>query len=167
MALITLRNPATGEQVLVDEAVLTAPEDAPEDWASPYEGWDKIGDGLPIADLQAEAWGRVKAIRGARLQLAETTFGTAQADLESMVKINGLVSMAMLAEQSSSAFAETFTMADNSEVELDAGQMLSFGVQVGQHIAAVHARGRDLRAAIDAASSAADLAGIDLEVGWP
>src|SRR5207237_3785213 len=106
-------------------------------------------------------------IRSAHLQLAPTPLGTAQTDLESLVKINGLVSMAMLAKSAGQPFGETFTMADNSEVPLTADQMIGFGTAVGAHIAAVHARGRELRAAINAAATAEEIASIDLETGWP
>lgn len=159
MRMATLRDPDTDDLVRVPEA---DDYEGYPDWSVvAVEEWPTLGM------LQAEAWGRVKAIRADKLLVAPTDFGTAQTDLESMVKINGLVSMAMLAKQASQPFAETFTMADNSEVELNADQMIGFGVEVGRHIAAVHARGRELRAEIDAASSADELEAIDLEAGWP
>ena len=49
---------------------------------------------------------------------------------------------------------------------MTAAQMIQFGVEVGSHIAAVHARGRELRSAIMAATTAEEINGIDVEAGW-
>jgi hypothetical protein len=150
----------------LDGATVRVPE---ADTYPGYSGWTVSAsqDWPTLAMLQQVAWAQVKAIRAEKLLLAPTPFGTAQSDIESMVKINGLVSMAMLAKQSAAAYSEVFTLADNSEVTLSADQMIGFGVAVGQHIAAVHARGRELRAAIDAAADQAALAAIDVTTGWP
>lgn len=154
--------------------LLTAPDGAtarvPEAADYPgYEGWSAgAAEEWPtLAMLKADAWERVKAIRAAHLATAPTPQGTAQTDVESMVKITGLVSMAMIAEQQGAAFAEVFTMADDSEVTMDAATTIQFGLAVGSHVAAVHARGRELRAAIDGAADAAELDAIDLESEWP
>jgi hypothetical protein len=169
MSIVTVRSPE-GEEIQVPSEDLTRPADLPEDveWVSAYEGWEVVCDGFPLAKLQDEAWERVKYVREQKLQLSPTDFGTAQTDIASMVKINGLSTMATIAKANDAPFSEVFTMADNSEVTLDADQMIGFGVEVGTHIAAVHARGRDLRAAIYAEGvTADDLAALDLEAGWP
>jgi hypothetical protein len=169
MLIVTVRSPE-GEEIQVSAADLARPEDLPEnvEWESAYEGWEVVCDGFPLAKLQDEAWERVKYIREQKLQLAPTDFGTAQSDVASMVKISGLVQMAIIAKGAAQPFSEVFTMADNSEVTLDADQMIGFGIEVGTHIAAVHSRGRELRAAIYAEDMTADdLAAIDLEAGWP
>jgi hypothetical protein len=169
--MVTLRDPDTG-------AIRTVPSDE----TAGYDSWEivcehdgpppegaVIQDGtwvVPLTVLQDRAWETVKGIREEKLRVAPTSFGVAQTDLESMAKINGLVSMAMLATQSGAPFAETFTMADNSEVDMDAGQMIQFGLAVGTHIAAVHAKARDLRRAIYEATRE-ELPTIDLVDGWP
>jgi hypothetical protein len=169
MTPITLRSPDGLVQV-IDAADLERPADLPEEaeWESAYADWTVIAEGVALDIQQAEAWEHVKATREAKLQLAETDFGTAQTDVASMVKISGLVQMATIAKAAEAPFSEVFTMADNSEVTLDADQMIGFGVEVGTHIAAVHARGRELRAAIFAEDITTEgLASIDLEAGWP
>lgn len=121
---------------------------------------------VPLAVLQERAWERVKAIRDAQVN-APTPFGVAQCDIASAVKINGIATMATIAKSAGAAFSEVFTMADNSEVTLDADQAIAFGVAVGDYISAVYSRGRDLRVAINGAATAEALAAIDLESGWP
>jgi hypothetical protein len=137
-------------------------------WSCPHL-WDKEARTFApdMATVRAAAWEKVKGIRATRLLLSPTPFGAAQTDVESMVKINGLVSMAMLAKGSGQAFSETFTMADNSEVPMDADQMIAFGVSVGSYIAATHARSRALYAEIQAAPTAEEVEAIDLNAGWP
>jgi hypothetical protein len=127
---------------------------------------------VPLADLQASVWEAVKALREEKLLLAPVTIaGTdyvAQSDLASMVKINGLVSMATIAKSLGAPYAEVFTMADNSEVELDADQMIGFGIQVGTYIASVHARAREFRALIYAEDATRlSVECIDIGTGWP
>jgi hypothetical protein len=121
----------------------------------------------PISVLKERKWEAVKAIRAEKLLLSSTPFGVAQSDLESMVKINGLVSMAEIAKSTEEPFSEIFTMADNSEVELDADDMIAFGVAVGRHIAATHGRARSLRNVIDSATTPEELDAIDIDSAWP
>lgn len=141
--------------VAVDEyVVLELSEDrAPEG----LEEVDEKGNiFVPLASLQDAAWEKAKAAREDKLAMAVTPFGPAQTDLESMVKINGLVSMALIAKGAGLPFQETFTMADNTEVSMDADQVIRFGVAVGQHVAGVYAWAREQRAAIYAADATLD-----------
>lgn len=155
----------SGEQWCVDD---------PGEWEvlASFEGelpeFHEIVDGqvVPVVEsYRAQKWEQVKALRDEKLKLADTIFGTAQTDIESMVKINGLATMALIAKSAEAPFSETFTMADNSEVTLNADQMIGFGVAVGQHIAAVHGRGRELRDYLQTASLE-EIEALDIEEGW-
>lgn len=113
-------------------------------------------------------WDEVKALRDAKETApAVTPLGLADSDERSKTKVLGLVLMALLAKQSGAPFAEEFTMADNTIVMLDADQAILLGMSLGQNVSQIHARGRVLRAEIEAASSFADLAAIDITLGWP
>lgn len=133
-------------------------------WKHPHL-WNKATSTfeIDIVAMRAAAWNDVKQIRAERLLLAPTGFGTAQSDVSSMVKIAALARRAA----GDPSFSVVFTMADNSEVALDAAQMTAFADEVDDYIAAVHARGRALRAAIEAAGTAKALAKIDTAAGWP
>lgn len=125
----------------------------------------------PLADLKLAKWGSVKAIRDALENgpnaAAPTPFGAVDCDDTSKIKINGLVVMAQIAIANSAPFSETFTLADNSTVQLSATQMIQMGLAVGQYVSQVHARARTLREAVEAAADAGELAAIDITTGWP
>jgi hypothetical protein len=166
MSLITLRNPATGEQMAilaVDYVVPTSEGDA-------FFGWVKIADGLPLEDLQADLWKSVKAMRADK-KAAGTPIpgiGTVQTDDVSTQNITGLVTMAQIAASTQQPFSEPFTLADNTVVDLDAAQMVALGVAVGKYVSDVYAKARELREVIHASDvTPADLSALDITVGWP
>lgn len=160
-------------------------ERATVDDLSDYPGWELVGDFppqphqyaelvegawvTPMQLLRAEVREKVNEFRSkAEYSLADTPFGRVNADDESQRRINGLVMMATLAKMAAQPFEQDFTMADNSVVHLaSADQMIGLGVAVGRHVAAVHARGRELKAAIKDATTEAQLKAIDVGAGWP
>lgn len=126
---------------------------------------------LPIEEAREALWARTKIIResmsDAPGSMATTPFGTVQVDAKSKQNVNGLVTMALIAKGAGAPFSEPFTLADNTTVTLSADHMIGLGVAVGQHVAAVYERSRQIRAAIEAASDHAAMAAIDIEAGWP
>lgn len=96
-----------------------------------------------------------------------TPLGRFDTDADSQRKVNGSVTMALIAQTVGQPFSVEWTMEDNSTVNHDAAAMIAAGIAVGQHVSACHARGVDLKAAIDAAESLAALAAINIEEGWP
>lgn len=124
---------------------------------------------VPLAVLQARAIAGVNAIRAERKAAGCTVpgVGAVQTDEVSTQNITGLVVMAQVAIANAQQFSEPFTLADNSVVTLDGPGMIGMGVAVGQYVAAVYARGRALRDAINAAMTADELSAIDITAGWP
>ena len=184
--MITMRNPLTDEHHVVDEEKLSPPEDAPENWESGYEGWEQVAIGgptgedlesetiidgewqLPLSVCQERKWELVKMYRTANQSLADTPWGVAQSDEESRGLLNGLVTMATLAKMTGQPFLKTWTMMDNTDVDLDADAMIGFGMAVGNHIDASHARSKVLRKAIfEKNITREELEAIDVEEGWP
>ena len=96
-----------------------------------------------------------------------TPAGVVQSDARSQANINGLVTMAILAQMTAQPFSAAFTMADNTVASLDAAEMIGLGVAVGRHVQTVYARATELREVIDGAADVAALEKIDLEAGWP
>lgn len=96
-----------------------------------------------------------------------TPLGPVQTDPKSQQFISGASTMAMMAKTAGQSFSIVWTMADNSNVEHDADQMLALGIAVGQFINACHGNLIAIRAAIDAAEDTETLDAIDLEEGWP
>jgi hypothetical protein len=110
----------------------------------------------------------------AQLGGCDTPLGRVQTDVKSQSFINGASSMALMAKTAGLPFSIVWTMADNTNVEHDADQMLALGMAVGQFINACHQNLISIRAAIaaivatdDPEADAAALDAIDLEEGWP
>jgi hypothetical protein len=97
----------------------------------------------------------------------DTPLGRMDTDADSQRKVNGSVTMALIAQAAGQPFAIDWTMADNSSVTHDAAAMIAAGVAVGLHVSACHANGVALKAAIDAATDVVELAAVDIEEGWP
>jgi len=107
------------------------------------------------------AWTAVKA---ARSVAEEGNFvfegGSYQAD---KVRINGAVQLAVLAKAGGVPFSETWTLADNTTRELDADQVITLGLALGQYVSDVFATGRALRDQINAAETIEEVQ----TIGWP
>lgn len=173
MAMITIKSPDGLEKQCIDGADLTF-----------YEGWTVVAsnapprdgaiiqDGMwvvPLSLLQDEKWEAVKAIRYAKENgVAPTPLGhDVQIDEESKTKINGVLSMCKLAEETSSPFSEEFTMADNVVITLDNTTVRQLALAAAQYVSLVYAKSRDLRTAIYAATTTEELDLIDIESSWP
>ena len=122
----------------------------------------------PLAEVKAALRARVTEVTRAKQDgTAPTPFGVVDSDINSRNKLNGAVLMAMLAAQAGQPFALNWTLADNSNVALDGPGMIAMASAVGSYVAACHANGQALKAAIDEAEDHAALEAIDVEEGWP
>lgn len=118
-------------------------------------------DPRSLADLKAEKWAVIKAARDAAEFGGFTWDGsTFDSDLISQSRIQGATQLAGLAPMT---FSLDWTLADNSVRTLNALQMIAVGEALGGHVATQHAIGRGLRAAIEAATTPAE---VDA-VAWP
>lgn len=124
-----------------------------------------------IDDRKASLWIEAKRLREALTDTpgaeAETPFGTVQVDAKSKQNVNGLVTMALIAQGAGAPFSSDFTLADNTVVTLNATQMIGMGIAIGQYVDAVYAHARTLRSAIVDAQDHDDLDAIDVAAGWP
>lgn len=158
-----LEDPVTGARCLVADEEL----DLYADWAELPEE-EALALELRIAkDACRSVVNRERDQR--QSGTAATPIGGKRADANdtSKVKINGLVSMAMLAKTNNTPFAVNFTFADNDQVLLNADQMVAVGVAVGSHVINCHEHATTLKAAIEATETMADLEAIDVMAGWP
>lgn len=114
-------------------------------------------------------WNKVKAIREQRYNAGITTpFGELDTKPESRDFINGLVTIAVAAMvKNDTSYARAFTKADDTQVTLNAQQIIAVGEMVEAYINATHQHSQALRAQIYAASDMAELLAIDVENGWP
>lgn len=138
-----------------------------------YGGWTV----LPVADLgahrvaalQTELWGAVKAIREAKeWGVAQTPHGPIDANRDSKARIGDAIEVGKEMEGRGFPFADTWTMADNSEVPVDLAVLGDFALALGQHVKLCFARARELRSMIFADGVTIEqLEALNVEEGWP
>lgn len=118
-------------------------------------------DPRTLADLQAEAWARIKAERE-RVEFGGFDWDGSRfdSDLISQSRIQGTVLLAQLALQAGQPFSIAWTLADNTRRTLSAADVAAVGVAMGVHIRAAHERAAGLRALIVAATTPEDLEAI-------
>lgn len=116
-----------------------------------------------LDETKAASWDAVKVLRRRAEQAGcMSAFGPVQTDADSRAII---ASYAASADDHGDPIA--FTLADNTQVLLDAAALRSLNLAVTSHLASCHANAQRLRAQIDAAVSAQELALIDIAAGWP
>lgn len=105
-----------------------------------------------------KTWERIKAAREAAESAGFLYNGVLfDSDPVSVQRITGAVSLAMLAQAAGQPFSQTWTVADNTTMELDGPGMLALGVALGAHISAIFEKARDKRAEIALATTADEL----------
>lgn len=147
--------------------------------ADGHEGWQVIADPAPAdyhPDLYAVVDGAlvpdlararvaqraiINAARDAAQDAgADTPSGRMNSDQRARQFINGAVSSAQIALAAGQPFLIDWTLANNSDVTLDAEAMITAGLAVAAHVNAMHQRARVLKARIDAAETLADICAV-------
>ena len=117
-------------------------------------------DPRTLDDLKAAKWAEIRLARDAADFNGFVWQGRRfDSDQISQGRITGAVQLA----QMSPSFSISWTLADNTVMDLDADQMQAVGAALGAHVSAQHSLARQLRTQINAATTAAQLAGIH----WP
>lgn len=130
---------------------------------TPFHRWDISTHAwlLDLEDLRKQAWERIKADRDAAEAAGfDTPWGRFDSDPASQTKIIGAAQLASIALAQGAPFNIEWTLQDNTSVSLDAAQMIAVGAALANHVNAIHQRGRQLRAQIEAAATLADLESI-------
>ena len=110
----------------------------------------------------------IKARRdAAETRGCQTPLGRMDTDQASQRKVNGSVTMAVIAVQNSAPFSIDWTMADNSIVTHNASEMIAAGLAVGAPAPACPTRATTLTSLVEPPQSNANLDAIDINEGWP
>lgn len=119
----------------------------------------------PLDTLKNETWQEVKGKRDALEQAGAPYLNKVlDSDEKSVTRITVAVQAAQAAISAGNTdFALNWTMKDNSVVTMTAAQVCGMAVALAQHSDGLHKIARDLRAKIEAATSAEELATIK----WP
>jgi hypothetical protein len=120
-----------------------------------------------LEQLKATKWAEIKAARRIAIHAPLVTpYGTFDADDEAR---NNIAQTAQLVQtQAQSLSPETnptieFTLADNSVATLTAAELVEVAVLLGQQVQAAYGRGRQVRAAINAATTAEEVEAVTWE----
>lgn len=131
--------------------------------APPGEGaWRMVGNQwqrrLTLAERKALKWQQMKEKRSS-MEFGTFIWDGSEFDCDEIAqnRINGGVTLATLALANDQPFDQDWTLADNTVRNLSASQMIAVGIALAGHVNAVHTRGREVRQAIQAASSRAEV----------
>lgn len=117
-----------------------------------------------LEEVKAQKWREMKQARQAALCAPLTTpHGTFDADEDGRANIIQTAHLMQTEAQALSPGQQPtveFTLADNSVVTLTAGQMVQVALLLAAQVQAAYARGRVVRAAIDAATTSAQVQAI-------
>jgi hypothetical protein len=123
----------------------------------------------PIAPMPTPTLEALKAARRLEFnRLRETTFAAGvqfnnkliETDSDSVSKLNGAVTMALIAKSAGQPFNIDWTCADDSTISLGADDIIALGMAVGNYADQLHQRTRVAKAALDAAETAGAVAAI-------
>lgn len=114
-----------------------------------------------LAELRAARWDSIKQ-RRSELLASTFTYGGLVFDINA-VNITGATVRAMRAQAAAAPFAQTWVLADNTTTTLDAAGMVAMGEACADAVNALWAISIALRAQIEAATTAAEIAAIS----WP
>ena len=116
-----------------------------------------------IEQLKEAKWEEIKERRlAALLAPLETPFGVFDADERGAVNIKDTINLQAALVSMEMPSEVTFTLADNTEVELTQQQMLTVGILLGARTQEIYSKGRALRVRIDATNSPGELS----EIFW-
>lgn len=122
-----------------------------------------------VAAGRAELRGRVNAERDAHEQGGFAYMGKViDSDPLSAQRLIGAAQLAQIAIGAAQPFSIDWTCADDTSLTMDAQQMLGAMAALGQHVTAVHARARQLKAQLEAAQTVAELEQVEAQIaeGW-
>ena len=121
-------------------------------WSVATRDWEDV---RTLDEAKDHAWERIKRDRFKAEAAGFLHNGILfDSDPVSITRISGAVQLALLAQMAGQSFAITWTVADNSTIELDAAGMIAVGGALGRHVNAGQERGRILREQIAQAASA-------------
>jgi hypothetical protein len=123
------------------------------------------------ASLAAEKVRLREAINAERDRLEAAGFSYVGKRLDSTERSVLRFNVAVQAAQAAIAAGQTFqldwTCADNSELPLDAAGVIGIPVAFALYGNALHQHARALKAAVESATTAAELAAVEIYGGWP
>lgn len=118
-------------------------------------------DPRTLADLKAAKWDKIKQARAAEIASPLVTpYGTFDADAHSRTAITDSVLLLQTLSKHGRPATIQFTLSDNTDIDLSMSQIEDVGLMLGEKTNAAFAKGRLLRAAIEAATTAEEVSAV-------
>lgn len=119
-------------------------------------------DPRTLVDLKDQKWAEIKSARDT-FEFGSFVHNGHEFDCNqiSQQRIGQAAQGAMFAISVGAPFAQDWTLKDNSVVTFDAQQMIGVALAMGQHIGYAHTHSRQLRVAIEAATTVEDVEAIN------
>ena len=119
-------------------------------------------DPRTLSDLKDQKWSELKAARDS-FEFGSFVSGDHEFDSDqiSQQRIGQAAQGAMFAISVGAPFTQDWTLKDNSVVTFDAQQMIGVALAMGHHIGYAHTHSRQLRAAVEAATTAEEVEAIN------
>lgn len=130
-------------------------------WSNERMQWEDL---RTLDEHKAKHWAQIKAARDAA-EFGSFDWDGSRFDSDALAqaRIMGAVQMAVLAAAAGQQFAIDWTLQDNTVRTLTGSDMIAVGLALGAHVGRQHAIGRQLRARVMAATTAAEVA----QIVWP
>jgi hypothetical protein len=133
----------------------------PSDWHRWDNGTNTWVETRSLDDFKAQKWRAIKIARESAITAPiVTAFGTFDATAGAQKSITDAVLMLQTMEAMGNPQTIDFTLANNTTATLTTAQMVQVGLMLGAQTQAAYAKGRVLRAQIEAATSVADVEAI-------
>jgi hypothetical protein len=137
-------------------------------WSNVTMSWEPLDGFDPLQIARENKWKQIKRARQAAIDAPlDTPYGVFDSDEKARMNITNsaqlMQTMANALQPGGAVPTIDYTLYDNSEAELTAGQMVEVGLLLGQKVQQAFATGRALRIQIDEATTLAEVA----SVVWP
>ena len=134
----------------------------------PFHGAEVVEDATSIETLKRTRKRLVEHLRDHHIYSGVLTpAGFVDSDPNSIRNIQGAHQLASLSKMTQQPFTMDWRLNDNSEVTLDADQMIAMGNAVLAHIQGCYAHSWNLKEEIDLAATEEDIEAILVGAGWP
>lgn len=118
-------------------------------------------DPRTLQDLKDAQWAKIKQARAAAIAAPLVTpYGTFDADEYSRTAITDSVLLLQTLSKRGQPQTIRFTLADNTDIDMSVSQIEDVGLMLGEKTNLVFEKGRLLREAIEAATTAEEVAGV-------
>lgn len=133
----------------------------------PFPGGEIIHDPTALMDMKRMKTVRVTELRKTTSESGcETSFGWMDTTVASQTNIQAAFTMATLAIASGQPFSISWRRLDNTEVTLNALDMITMGREVVAHVERAYRHSWSLKSQIEAATTVEELEALNVEIGW-